>query len=240
MNDIFANNAYLSSLSLESRQATEAAAQDPEDKNELGQTAFLELMITQMENQDPLNPQDNSEFVAQLAQFSSVEGLERLNKNFDTFSSSFMSNQALEASSLVGSMVSVQSNSSFLNEGSYIGGSIEVPSATSDMTMNVYTDTGTLAASIPMGFQDSGNTVFRWSGQQMEINGELSEWSSSSDIAAGEYTVEVVATQNGETTALDTALTANVNSVTVSPTGELTLNLAGVGAVSINDVKQFN
>ena len=65
--------------------------------NELGQTAFLELMITQLNNQDPLSPQENTEFIAQLAQFSSVEGLERLNTNFDNFSSSFMSNQALQA-----------------------------------------------------------------------------------------------------------------------------------------------
>src|SRR6187402_2976578 len=69
--------------------------------NDLGQDAFLQLMITQMKNQDPLSPQDNSEFVAQLAQFSSVEGLDKLNKNFNAFTGGFMSNQALQASSLV-------------------------------------------------------------------------------------------------------------------------------------------
>src|SRR5690554_3157858 len=76
----------------------------PQEKktNVLGQTALLELMNTQFNNQDPLSPQDNTAFVAQLAQFSSVEGLERLISNFDSFSSSFMSNQALQASSLVG------------------------------------------------------------------------------------------------------------------------------------------
>src|SRR5690349_8345506 len=82
--------------------------------NELGQDAFLELMITQMKNQDPLSPQSNSEFVAQLAQFSSVQGIEKLNANFNSFSSGFQSNQALQASSLVGRSVSVESKTSIL------------------------------------------------------------------------------------------------------------------------------
>ena len=62
------------------------AAKTPTTKksNELGQDAFLQLMITQMKNQDPLSPQNNTEFVAQLAQFSSVQGLEKLNTNFNT------------------------------------------------------------------------------------------------------------------------------------------------------------
>ena len=51
--------------------------------NELGQTAFLELMITQLNNQDPLSPQDNTEFVAQLAQFSSLEQLTQIQKSLD-------------------------------------------------------------------------------------------------------------------------------------------------------------
>ncbi len=240
MNDIFANNAYLSSLSLETRQAEKAKVEAKEDSNELGQSAFLELMITQMNNQDPLNPQDNSEFVAQLAQFSSVEGLERLNKNFDSFSSSFLSNQALEASSLVGSMVAVDGNVGILNEGSFVGGSIQLPASTSDMTMNIYSKAGTLVESIPMGTQNTGEVVFRWNGNQLEINGELSDWRATQAATPGEYTIEVLATQDGELQALQTAITANVNSVTVSPGGELTLNLAGRGAVSINDVKQFN
>ena len=239
MNDI-SNNAYLSSLSLETRQQEEAGTNAAEDTNELGQTAFLELMITQMENQDPLSPQDNSEFVAQLAHFSSVEGLEKLNTNFDSFTSSFLSNQALEASSLVGSQVAVAGNEAILLEGSFIGGSIDVPSTTSDMTMNIYSESGTLAHSIPMGAQEGGEVVFRWSGNQIEINGELSDWQPNEDATPGDYTVEVLATQDGELQALETALTANVNSVTVSESGDLTLNLAGRGAVSINDVKQFN
>jgi flagellar basal-body rod modification protein FlgD len=234
-----ADNSFLNSLSLQTREEEEAAVAEESD-NELGQTAFLELMITQMENQDPLSPQENSEFIAQLAQFSSVEGLERLNTNFDSFTSSFISNQALQASSLVGRSVSVPSSEAELAEGGIVGGTIDLPASTTDMSMNIYNEQGSLVEQIPMGAQAAGNVVFRWDGNRIEINGELTDWESDDPITSGDYRFEVIASQNGEPEQLETALTANVNSVTSDASGQLILNLSGIGAVSINDVKQFN
>lgn len=209
--------------------------------NELGQTAFLELMITQLNNQDPLSPQDNTEFIAQLAQFSSVEGLERLNKNFDSFSSSFMSNQALQASSLVGTSVTVPAETARLAAEGIVSGSVDLPAATADMKINIYNSKGTLAASIPVGGMPEGEVSFRWDGQYMEVNGELLSWSAGETaLPVGEYRFEVYATQDGKAEQLETALSANVNSVTLGADGVITLNLAGLGAVNIGDVKQFN
>lgn len=234
-----ADNSFLNSLSVQERLQAEQEAEEASG-NELGQTAFLELMITQLENQDPLSPQENSEFIAQLAQFSSVEGLERLNTNFDSFSSSFISNQALQASSLVGTAVTVPSTEAQLQEGGFVGGTVNLSAATTNLTMNIYDEQGTFVEQIPMGAQPSGDLVFRWDGRFIEVNGELTNFESESIKPAGNYTFEVLATQGGELEQLDTALTANVNSVTTTPTGELILNLAGHGAVSIDDVKQFN
>lgn len=242
MPDISTNN-YLNSLSLDTRQQQQAAAEANAanaDNNSLGQSAFLQLMITQLENQNPLSPQDNSEFVAQLAQFSSVEGLDRLNNSFDDFSSNFISNQALQASSLVGTSVAVPTSNAQLLEGSFVGGTINVPASTPDMTMNIYSDQGDLLEQIPMGSQPSGDLVFRWDGNRLEINGKLSEWRSDNPIGSGDFRFEIIATQDGEPQQLNTALTANVNSVTVDSNNQLVLNLAGIGPVSINDVKQFN
>lgn len=219
-----------------------SASNKPQEKksNELGQSAFLELMITQMNNQDPLSPQDNTEFVAQLAQFSSVEGLERLNTNFQNFSSTFMSNQALQASSLVGRSVTVDTDSARLAPGDIISGSINVPAATSDLSISVYDKTGGLVTKIPVGQVPKGETVFRWDGENIEVNGELLDWAATEPAAAGEYRFEVYATQDGKVEQMGTALSANVNSVTLGADGALTLNLAGVGPVNIADVKQFN
>lgn len=205
--------------------------------NELGQAAFLELMITQMNNQNPLSPQDNSEFVAQLAQFSSVEGLERLNTSFN----SFMSNNALQASSLVGTSVNVESETSILNKGGFVAGSTDLAYPTKNLKINIYDEKGALAQTIPVGEVPRGEMVFRWDGQVIEVNGELLDWSAGTTGApVGEYKFEIIADQNGKNEALKTSLSANVNSVSIGENGALVLNLAGKGAIEASKVKQFN
>jgi flagellar basal-body rod modification protein FlgD len=209
--------------------------------NELGQDAFLELMITQMKNQDPLSPQSNSEFVAQLAQFSSVQGIEKLNTNFNSFSSGFQSNQALQASSLVGRSVSVEGKTSILELQGIISGSVNLPASTSELKINIYDSKGALAAQIPAGAAAQGDTNFRFDGHNMEVNGELLDWTSGAKaLPPDTYSFAVFATQNGKPQQLTTSLSANVNSVTLGSDGKLVLNLAGIGAVDISKVKQFN
>lgn len=231
MSAVASSTSVTDNLSISKRQETK------KNTNELGQAAFLELMITQMNNQNPLNPQDNSEFVAQLAQFSSVEGLERLNKSFN----SFMSNNALQASSLVGRSVSVETDKSVLYSGSIISGSVDLGYSTQDAQMRIYDQDGVLVQTIPVGKLPQGESVFRWDGQNLEVNGELLDWEAGDDAAAaGEYRFEVTASQNGKSEAIATALSANVNSVTIGENGELILNLAGIGAVEASKVKQFN
>ncbi len=233
-------NAYLSSLALDAQQQQATSETEAGSSNELGQSAFLELMITQMENQSPLNPQDNSEFVAQLAQFSSVEGLDRLNNSFDDFASSFISNQALQASSLVGQSVSVPANTAQLIEGDVVSGSFHLPASSSDINIAVYDTQGVLMDEVPLGGHEAGEVVFRWDGSRIEIDGELLEWESTNTVPSGEYEFAVIAQQEGKPQQLDTALSANVNSVTVDTNNQIILNLAGIGSVNIHDVKQFN
>jgi len=218
-----------------------AAETAKKKSNELGQDAFLQLMITQMKNQDPLAPQSNSEFVAQLAQFSSVQGLEKLNTNFNTFSSSFNSNQALQASSLVGRSVSVETDTSMLVDKGIISGNVKLASATSDMKINIYDDKGALAAQVPVGTVPAGDANFRFDGQNIEVNGELLDWTTGEKaLPPGSYSFEVMASQNGKQEQLTTSLSVNVNSVTIGADGKLVLNLAGVGPVDMSKIKQFN
>ena len=238
MSNVNSTTDVLSSYAINKNAAAETAKKK---SNELGQDAFLQLMITQMKNQDPLSPQSNSEFVAQLAQFSSVQGLEKLNTSFNGFSSGFNSNQSLQASSLGGRSVSVETKTSMLTDGGIISGSVVVPAATSDLKMNVYDATGALAAQIPVGAAPAGETTFRFDGQNLEVNGSLLDWSvGEKALPAGNYTFEVMASQQGKQQQLATNLSANVNSVTIGADGKLVLNLAGLGAIDISKVKQFN
>jgi len=236
MSDVTATSSILSDLSINKKKE-----ETPKD-NELGQSAFLELMVAQLENQDPLSPQDNSEFVAQLAQFSSVESLDKLNNNFDNFTTSFVANQALQASSLVGRSVTVPADSTLLDAGGVVNASVDVPASSSDVSLSIYSESGVLVDQVSLGARPPGELVVRWDGMNAEVNGELLDWQSSTSDGAspGTYRFEVTATIDGAPTSLPTALSANVNSVTVGATGALTLNLAGVGAVSLGEVKQFN
>lgn len=217
------STGLLSELSSQEKNA------ETPNSNELGQDVFLELMITQMQNQDPLSPQDNSEFVAQLAQFSSVEGLDKLNNTMDDFVGSFQSSQALQASSLVGRFVKVDAETAYLGTGGLVAGTIELPYSTSDLTMKIYDDAGQLVAEELMGPSAAGDVTFLWEGKD----------SAGDQLPAGNYRFEVLANIEGESVQVNTALSANVDSVTVGANGAISLNVAGVGAVSMSSVKEI-
>lgn len=198
--------------------------------NELGQDAFLQLMITQMNNQNPLEPQSNSEFVAQLAQFSSVEGLEKLNTTTAAMAASNQSSQALQASSMVGRTVKVSSDVAQFNGSKSIEGTAELPFSTSSLQMNVYSSAGVLVGQQALGAKAAGDFNFTWDGKSAD----------GQTLPADSYRFEVLATQgNGETKQIGTALSANVDSVTLGNNGTITLNVAGIGPVSMSGVKEI-
>jgi flagellar basal-body rod modification protein FlgD len=205
------------------------SAPEEEKSNELGQSAFLELMITQLNNQNPLNPQDNSEFVAQLAQFSSVEGLERLNTSMDAMVNSYQSSSALQASALVGRAVMVESEEAPLHEGGAIAGSVNLDGSTSNLMLNIYDADNQLVRQQQMGSQPSGEFDFIWDGSDMDGN----------TLPVGVYRFEMLAEVDGEQVAQATSLSANVNSVTLGQGGAMTLNLSGIGSVKLSDVKEI-
>ncbi len=218
----------LSDISAREKYATESK----KDK-ELGQDVFLELMVTQMRNQNPLDPQDNSEFVAQLAQFSSVEGLDKLNNTMggfvDSFQTSLQSNQALQASSMVGRFVKVDSESAYLGTGGIVAGTIDLPQTTDQLRVNVYDASGQLVAEEMLGAATSGEISFAWDGA--DANGE--------QLPAGNYRFEAMANFGGDDVQLNTALSHNVDSVSVGANGAVSLNIAGVGAVAISEVREI-
>ncbi len=199
------------------------------EKQELGQDVFLELMVTQMRNQNPLDPQDNSEFVAQLAQFSSVEGLDKLNNTMEGFVGSFQSNQALQASAMVGRFVKVDTDTSYLGDDGLVAGTIELPQSTDSLSVVVYDSAGSRVAEEQMGAQAAGSVPFAWDGSNSQ--GEKSP--------PGYYRFEVLAKIDGSQVQVNTALSANVDSVTVGANGTISLNVAGVGPVSMSQVKEI-
>jgi len=216
-------NSVLSGLSIDKTKKT------AEKTNTLGQDAFMQLLVTQMSNQNPLNPQDNSAFVAQLAQFSSVEGITKMNTQMENMASSFQSSQALQASALVGREVMIPTDKTMVQSGGSVAGSIDVASATSQLTLNVYNTAGALVDQQIMGSAPSGSNKFTWDGKDGNGN----------PVPAGTYTFKATALVDGKAVAQATNLPANVNSVTLGAGGAMTLNVEGIGAVSLADVKEI-
>jgi flagellar basal-body rod modification protein FlgD len=138
--------------------ASAAATNSATGGQALGKDAFLQLLVTQLKNQNPLDPQDNSAFVAQLAQFSSLEGITTLNSTVSGLAGNYNSSQALQASSLVGRNVIVQTNSVQLDDPSKgMTGSVTVPSSIAGGTVSITDSSGTVVRTIDLGSRAAGN-----------------------------------------------------------------------------------
>jgi flagellar basal-body rod modification protein FlgD len=208
------------------------AVKQPEKKqNEgLGQDAFLELMLTQIQHQDPLNPMESGDFLSQMAQFGTVNGITELNSSFATLSGSLQSSQALQASTMVGNTVLVPGNTAQLQSGFEFSGAIDLNTSTSNLIINITDASGQSVRQVDFGQRQAGLTKFAWDG--LDNNGN--------PLPEGQYTVQASALVNGDAIAQPVLVNAKVDSVTLNKTGgEPLLNLNGIGTVSINQVREI-
>ena len=195
---------------------------------ELGKNEFLELLVAQLNNQNPLEPQENGEFIAQLAQFSQVEGIEKLNTSMGSLLSGYQSSQALQASSLVGRKVIVPTEKAVVDTSETFKGSLVLPVTSSNVYVNVYDSAGKSVGRVNLGQQAAGNVSFMWDGK--DASGNL--------LPPGTYKFEAQATYADGTKGLYTLLPANVDSVALGQNGgEMKLNLAGIGSVPLSQVQ---
>ena len=199
-------------------------------RDELGQSQFLELMITQIKHQDPLNPAESGEFLSQLAQFGTVNGITELQSSFDVLASTLQSSQALQASTMVGRTVMVPGNIGLMEPDSPLQGAVALPASSGDVKVHIEDATGQLVRQISLGAQPSGNAYFTWDG--FSDDGQA--------VPPGTYRVTALAMVDGQNVTQDTLIRAKVESVTLGQTGsESLLNLRGLGTVLINDVKEI-
>ena len=209
------------------------AVQQPSSRkpdSELGQEDFLELMLTQVQNQDPLNPMESGDFLSQMAQFGTVNGITELQSSFSSLATAMQSSQALQASTLVGNSVLVPGNNSELAPGGSVNAAVDLSQSTSNLIVNVLDATGQTVRQINLGSQTAGLTKLTWDG--LDNNGQ--------PLAAGNYRFEANASVNGEAVAQPVYVYAKVDSVTLSKTGgDPLLNLNGLGSIGINQVKEI-
>ena len=197
---------------------------------DLGQDAFLKLLTTQLTHQDPTKPMDNGDFIAQLAQFSTVEGIGSLGTSFDKFADSMSSGQALDASGLVGHSVAVPSGKGTLEIDKALEGVIDVAASTSQVTVAITDQLGIPVKTLNLGPQSSGATRFSWDGLLDD----------GTYAVPGLYTVNAKALQNGENTILPTTMSAKVESVVLGNSqSSVKLDLGELGTIDFNKVQQI-
>ncbi|MBL3557102.1 MULTISPECIES: flagellar hook assembly protein FlgD [Marinobacter] len=204
--------------------------QQTKSGNELGKNEFMELMIAQLKNQNPLEPQDNGEFISQLAQFSSLEEMQGLSGSVDDVANQFRSTQALQASAMVGRTVLAPSSIGILGADGEISGNVEVPASTSGLRISIENQAGERVRQIDMGSQQAGVTGFSWDGKDGNGN----------SLPPGPYKVVAEASYPDGPEQLSTMMSANVDSVSLGKGGNITLNLAGMGSIALSDVEQIN
>jgi len=199
-------------------------------KGGLGQSEFLQLMLTQIQHQDPLNPADSGEFLSQLAQFGTVNGITELQSSFNVLATTLQSSQALQASTMVGRTVLVPGDVGLLETGVGLQGAVELPSSTAGLNVLVHDASGQLVRQINLGTQESGLVRFTWDGFS----------DSGQPVPTGTYRISAQALIDGKAVNQPTLIQAQVQSVTLGNAGnETSLNLRGLGAVSMNDVREI-
>lgn len=206
--------------------AAEASADDGIE-DELGRTAFLELMIAQIQNQDPLEPASNEDFIAQLAQFSSVEGIQNLNESVDSLVGTFRSSLTVEAAGLVGRNIVAPSSQTSLDAQGALAGSVDLSVPAGDVQIDIVASDGTLVQRLQLGAQPAGEVRFFWDG----INDQ------GQAVPQDRYSVRAFANVDGAEEELTVNLPDRVVSVSIND-GRLVANLAGGGSIAAEQIRE--
>jgi flagellar basal-body rod modification protein FlgD len=197
----------------------------------LSQEDFFSLLTEQLSNQDPTKPVDNDQMVAQMTSFTMADGIEQLNDKFSDFASSMTSNQALQASSLIGQEVLLQGDIGYISaEGQNVSGVVIAEQSVQDLEITIENETGEIIKSINVGTQAAGNIEFNWDGT--DANGN--------NMPVGNYVVRAQGNVAGESIVLPTAINRHVDSVSLAASSQgIILNLDGDVSVTLKDVIQI-
>jgi flagellar basal-body rod modification protein FlgD len=221
------NNTVPASL-LATMNGTSNSSSSASSSTAAAQNQFMTLLVTQMQNQDPLNPMDNSQMTSQLAQLSTVSGINTLNSTVQSLLASYQSSQTLQAASMIGQNVLTPGNTMTLANGSAPFG-VNVTTASGNVQVAIQNAEGKTIDTMNLGAQAAGPVPLAWDGTT----------SSGATAPAGNYTFTVSSSTDGQSTQGASALAyGKVTSVTTGTSG-VTLNVANIGAVNLSSVVQI-
>lgn len=201
-------------------KSTKNSVQDAQDR-------FMTLLVSQLRNQDPLNPMDNAQVTSQMAQLSTVSGIEKMNQTIESLNKSYQVSQGMQASQMIGHGVLVPGNS------------LPMASGKAAMSFELAENADTVNISIR---DSSGNVVRKLSGGALQAGSNTVEWDGKDDsgklLADGNYKYDIAATNADKKVAVTQLAIGLVSSVSMASNG-VKLTISNIGEVGMNDVRKI-
>jgi flagellar basal-body rod modification protein FlgD len=190
---------------------------------------FLTLMLTQLQNQDPVDPMDNGEFLSQLAAFETASGIRDLEESFATLADALYASQTLQSASLVGRDVVTTTDSAMLENGEPVEGRVALAEPVEALTVEIADATGRVVRRLELGAQ-SGAADFAWDGRNDD----------GRQLEDGRYTVTALAGSGDNVVTAPVEIATRVDSVLLGGNGGVDLQLANGASVPITEVKEIS
>jgi flagellar basal-body rod modification protein FlgD len=191
------------------------------------QDRFLKLLVTQMKNQDPLNPMDNAQVTSQMAQLSTVSGIDKLNASVQALGSSMAATQSMSAIGMIGHGVLVRGDVLQLS-GAQAGGGINLPQPVDGVEMTIKDVSGRVVRTLNLGAQQAGVLPFVWDGKD----------DAGNPVANGVYQMSARASVGTSSFTAETLSYGTVNAVTQGAQGAR-LEVGILGSFALTDIVQY-
>ena len=196
---------------------------------ELGQAEFLELMMAQLKNQDPMEPMDNGEFLGQMAQFSTVTGIEGMQESLENLTDTYATSQTLQATQLVGQEVLIENSEIELNIDEAVTGAFELDASSGDVKLDITDAAGSVIQQVDLGAYGAGRHAFTWDGMNSE----------GKRMPAGKYQANVSVQTDDGYEAVSVLTSRVVDSVEFGAGGQTTLTTQQGDDVTMADIRQI-
>jgi flagellar basal-body rod modification protein FlgD len=198
-----------------------------QEAEETEQSRFLTLLTTQLRNQDPMNPLENAELTSQLAQMSTVDGIERLNKLFTSLVDAQSASDSINAAALIGHGVLVEGKGLALTEAGAVGG-FELDAPADEVTLTVRDANGLTVTTLEFADVVAGSHNYVWDGTAAD----------GSPAAQGVYTVTLEASANGEKVQGRPLEFGGVTGIIRGPQST-DVQVGALGVFKLEDIKQI-
>lgn len=203
--------------------------------NSLGSTAmdqsdFLTLMTAQMKNQDPFDPVDNTQMVAQMAQFSSLAGISEMNTTLQAIAAKLGSTSTSDLVGWVGRTVLTEGSVAYPRTDGSLSGAIELGGDAAQVNVVIEGSNGEILKSVALGSAHAGQTEFEWDGKT----------DTGQPAGNGPFTIRVAARDaNGDAVTAKPLVWAPVTAVAMGKDGNPVLTLPGIGQLSTTAIRKI-